>query len=259
MKGYWEELIWLESENWAGLKPEEAAPEVVEIAVDNDTAENDPPKEYENEQIDKFVKPQQSKLSKSSKRRKKKKSVQIAAPLKPDDEESDNGDDQEDYDFLGEEASDIENEFDISRIKKQVNSLSGRGNWQERYKDYYRGGYDEDEDFDDENGSVNAEESEHQSHKNKSDRYNSISDLLDTFEGEGEQNRLENTEEYIVNGDRNEENVDDVEDFSHPRIVQHWTLLSHLPAAALIHFRYVIGKSTFYCDFIFGWYLILLY
>lgn len=250
IKAYWEQMIWIDSENWSGLQPLkefEAIQEQIkeEKMLLREARQKEREEREEEERKEQEVRQSkaaevQKLIAKENAKKKKKMSnffggKPAAAESDEEDEEQLQNSDEErketnkrgkqDYSFL----DDIQGDGDINLndIKKKTNQMK-----------FKRLSYDSDED----NGSLDDEERYYEEEEDgnvdeyegrgssRKKRYDSIGALLDTFEDSKKRH--------------DGENIDEIPEDDTPAspLVQHWNMINHLPPAAVTYFQYTIGK-----------------
>lgn len=208
-KQRWEQLLWLESENFAALS---FASDVVHATEETDNVIAEADNEKEDDEIHE--------------------PKEVHNPSGKQQEE-------EEEEVLGEEASrQSHGSFNLAEIKKSI-ALT-----QTSRSRYYEGGNEEglsdrsvsEEELDDED----ADEADVAFRRtNEMRKYGSINELLDTFEDNNYDQPLTTLGKRLEEPKEEEE-----EDLVDPRLMQRWSLASNWSEAAVIYFQFIVGKYS---------------
>lgn len=245
VKSYWQQLIWLDTQNWAGMKLEE---EVLPTADEEVPAEADEKEEISEVPIiatdDKMTSPLVSKKPKESRL-----STASANAMNDDEDEEFMAGDEEnkhgqmkaekkvsDTEFFASLQDDAVEDDNLGKIKKRLKS---------RPIMHYRPALEEDGDeersnderdeFDDEDDYYDIHEGRELMPTKRKKQYDSIGDLLDSFE-EQDDDRKRQEAAWAT------EEQEGVEEEGDSRIEQHWNMVSNMPDSAAIYFRYMISE-----------------
>jgi hypothetical protein len=245
-------MIWIDSENWSGLQPlqefEEAQQKIREekmfVEQENQLKAEQQLLEKEQEEANRPIKqPVLTKNTKSAKS-KKSKAKNFFGNANQKDEESEEEEDnagEQDYSFLDDihGKKDEENannassyEINLKDIKKKTQQLKFKKAIAFDSDDEGSLAEEEEEDDDEEKGHY----SRSQSQRSQKKRYDSIEDLLDTFE---DGNNLD--DEGLPMGRSNT-----LDEAPPTPLVQHWNMINHLPEAAVTYFQYTVGKKILF-------------
>eukprot|EP01039_Chlorochromonas_danica_P000441 gene441-475_t len=209
-KQRWEQLLWLESENFTALS---FASDVVHATEENDNVMTDVDNEKEDDE---------------------------AHEHKEGHNPSGKHEEEEEHEMLGEEVShQSHGSFNLAEIKKSIAMA------QTSRSRYFEDGDDEglsdpsvsEEELDDEDADENDVAFRR---TNEMRKYGSINELLDSFEENNYDQPL------TILGKRHEEpKEEEEEDLVDPRILQQWSLASNWSEAAVIYFQFIVGEFLY--------------